>query len=126
MPHSDEYKSKKIKRIVIEPLEDGFLYEVQIEKESKKENEMSYPDCDILKYALSSADEVAVAVKDDLESQHARKGKKPPIGEGGRFKDLTHELEEEGAKDPKALAAFIGRKKYGSEKFSKLAMKGRK
>jgi hypothetical protein len=40
--------------------------------------------------------------------------KKPKLGTGKRFKD------------PKALAAAIGRKKYGKAKFQKLAAKGKK
>ena len=48
------------------------------------------------------------------------------LGGGGRFKRLTKELEKEGATDPGALAAWIGRKKYGSKKFAKLAAAGRR
>src|SRR3990167_8828160 len=113
MPHSEnEYKSKKIEKISIEPLEEGFLYEVMIKNKNSEDSDAPCSPCEYLKYSYSSVDEIVAAIKDDLESPHARKGKKPPLGEGGRFKALTHELEEEGAKDPKALAAFIGRKKY--------------
>ena len=52
--------------------------------------------------------------------------KKPKLGTGVRFKSLTKKLAKKGAKNPKALAAFIGRKKYGKKKFQKLATKGRK
>jgi len=48
------------------------------------------------------------------------------VGGGGRFKKLVKELAGKGAKDPKALAAAIGRKKYGKEKFQEMAAKGRK
>lgn len=51
---------------------------------------------------------------------------KPKLGSGGRFKELTAKLAKQGASNPKALAAFIGRKKYGKQKFQKLAAKGRK
>lgn len=40
------------------------------------------------------------------------------------FKKLTKSLAGKGAENPKALAAWIGRKKYGKEKFQKLAKKG--
>jgi len=50
--------------------------------------------------------------------------KKPALGSGERFKKLVGELEKKGVKDPKALAAYIGRKKYGKAKFQKLAAKG--
>mgnify|MGYP006977954602 CR=1 FL=1 len=52
--------------------------------------------------------------------------KKPPLGSGERFARLTRELRQKGVKDPEALAAWIGRKKYGKERFQRLAAKGRK
>ena len=51
--------------------------------------------------------------------------KKPKLGSGGRFKALTKKLSKKGVKDPKALAAFIGRKKYGKKKFAMLSAKGK-
>ena len=45
---------------------------------------------------------------------------------GTRFKKLATELKKKGSKTPKALAAYIGRKKYGFKEFEKLSMKGRK
>lgn len=53
------------------------------------------------------------------------KEKKPKLGTGERFKKLSGELEKKGAKDPKALAAYIGRKKYGKKKFAQLGAKGK-
>ena len=55
-----------------------------------------------------------------------KEGRKPPLGSGQRFKQLTEELRRKGADDPKALAAWIGRKKYGKKRFQELARKGRK
>ena len=51
---------------------------------------------------------------------------KPKLGSGKRFKSLTKKLKKKGAKNPKALAAYIGRKKYGKKKFQKLASKGKR
>jgi len=48
------------------------------------------------------------------------------VGGGGRYQKLVKKLKEEGANDPKALAAHIGRKKYGKKKFQQMAAKGRK
>jgi hypothetical protein len=48
-------------------------------------------------------------------------GKQPKLGTGKRFEHLEHELAHKGAKDPGAVAAFIGRKKYGEKKFSALS-----
>lgn len=48
------------------------------------------------------------------------------LGSGARFSALTHKLADRpGVKDPKALAAFIGRKKYGKKKMGAMAAKGR-
>ena len=54
------------------------------------------------------------------------KKKKSKLGSGKRFKTLAKKLKKKGAKNPKALAAWIGRKKYGKKKFQALAKKGRK
>jgi len=48
------------------------------------------------------------------------------LGSGKRFKALSGKLGRKGAKNPKALAAWIGRKKYGKARFQKLAARGRK
>lgn len=43
-----------------------------------------------------------------------------------RFDRLKGKLRRKGVKKPGALAAWIGRKKYGKRKFQKMAAKGRK
>lgn len=48
------------------------------------------------------------------------------LGSGARFKSLSAKLGKRGAKDPDALAAYIGRKVHGKEKFQALAAAGRK
>jgi hypothetical protein len=57
------------------------------------------------------------------------------VGGGGRFEKLEHSLSErmkhhagghESVHDPGALAAYIGRKKYGKAAFQKMAAKGKK
>lgn len=48
------------------------------------------------------------------------------LGGGGRYEKLVRSLESRGAKDPGALAAYIGRKKLGKKKFQSLAAKGRR
>jgi hypothetical protein len=55
----------------------------------------------------------------------APKKRKPKLGTGKRFKALTSKLSKKGAKNPKALAAWIGHKKYGN-RMTKMAAKGRK
>lgn len=52
---------------------------------------------------------------------------KPKLGSGGRFKALKQALSErKGVTSPGGLAAFIGREKYGKDKFQKLAANGKK
>ena len=48
------------------------------------------------------------------------------VGGGGRYRKLVRELAAKGAKESRAFAAYIGRKKYGKEKFQEMAAKGRK
>ncbi len=50
---------------------------------------------------------------------------KPKLGTGARFKALTKKLSAKGASNPKALAAYIGRKKFGAKKFASLSKKGK-
>lgn len=45
---------------------------------------------------------------------------------GGRFAMLVESIKKGGAKNPKAVAASIGRKKYGAKKMTSMAAKGRK
>lgn len=48
-------------------------------------------------------------------------------GGGGRFAKLTEMLKRHGdVHNPKAVAAAIGRKKYGKKKMQAMAAKGRK
>jgi phage head maturation protease len=49
----------------------------------------------------------------------------PKLGTGARFKKLKSSLAAKGARDPGALAAYIGRRKFGKAKFAKLAAKAR-
>ncbi len=50
---------------------------------------------------------------------------KPMLGSGERFRQLEGKLAAKGATNPGALAAWIGRKKYGKARFQKLAAKGK-
>jgi hypothetical protein len=54
-----------------------------------------------------------------------RRRKKPRLGTGKRFKGLVATLTARGAYHPEALAAWIGRKRYGKKKFSKFSHHGK-
>ena len=50
----------------------------------------------------------------------------PRLGSGRRFKSLRGKLKRQGGvRNPSALAASIGRKKYGKERFQRLARHGK-
>lgn len=53
------------------------------------------------------------------------KSKSMKLGGGGRFQKLERSLKGK-VSDPAAVAAAIGRKKYGTKKFQQMAAKGRK
>jgi len=52
---------------------------------------------------------------------------KAKLGSGARFKALKAKLaKRKGVTDPAALAAYIGRKRYGAKAMAKMAAAGRK
>jgi len=48
------------------------------------------------------------------------------LGSGERFASLKSKLVKKGIHNPSALAAVIGRRKYGAKKMAALAAAGRK
>jgi hypothetical protein len=48
------------------------------------------------------------------------------LGSGERFKKVEAAAKKSGAKNPAAVAAAAGRKKYGEKEMSKLSAKGKK
>lgn len=63
-----------------------------------------------------------------LKKTGSYKGEPNKLGGGGRFKQLTDKLEAQGksASSAKAIAASIGRKRYGKAKMANWAAKGKK
>ena len=55
-----------------------------------------------------------------------QKARKSPLGSGKRFAAVKAAAKAGGARNPAAVAAFVGRKKYGKKKMAKLAAAGRK
>jgi hypothetical protein len=51
---------------------------------------------------------------------------KAKLGSGGRFSALKGKLSKKGVKNPSALAAAIGKAKYGAKKMRQMAAKGKK
>ena len=56
----------------------------------------------------------------------AKPNSKAPLGEGGRFAAVEAAAAKSGASNPAAVAAAVGRKKYGQAKMSELAKMGMK
>jgi len=48
------------------------------------------------------------------------------LGSGARYKHLVAALKKKGAKNPGALAGYIGRKRWGNKRMAKMAAAGRK
>lgn len=53
-------------------------------------------------------------------------GKSMKLGGGGRFAKIKAAAARSGARNPAAVAAAVGRKKYGAAKMAKMAASGRK
>jgi hypothetical protein len=51
---------------------------------------------------------------------------RPKLGSGVRFKEVERSAAASGARDPAAVAAAVGRKKFGAKKIAKMAAAGRK
>ncbi len=51
---------------------------------------------------------------------------KAKLGTGARFKALKKKLTKKGATNPGALAAWIGRRKYGAKKMASMSASGRR
>ena len=52
--------------------------------------------------------------------------KKPKLGTGARFKAVAASAKKGGARNPNAVAAVVGRRKYGAKRMAKMAAAGRK
>jgi hypothetical protein len=76
--------------------------------------------------ALGSSDYGVGDTGGSAGDHFAQHGASAKLGSGERFKALTKKLAGKGAKDPKALAASIGREKYGAKRFAALSKKGKK
>lgn len=55
-----------------------------------------------------------------------QEAKKKPVGEGSRFQAVKESAEAGGAHTPGAVAAWIGRSKYGKQRFQAMAAAGRR
>ena len=64
--------------------------------------------------------------KKKWQEQVKKMGAKGKLGAGGRFKAIEEKAKKYGAENPEAVAAAVGRKKWGKKKFQAMAVAGRK
>jgi len=67
-----------------------------------------------------------ISVATAAAEAHRRVMKRTKPGTGARFKSLVKQLKRKGVRNPKALAAWIGRRKYGKARFQRMAVAGRR
>lgn len=65
-------------------------------------------------------------MKSTIKKTGTYNGKPNKLGGGGRFAQVVAKAKASGAKNPAAVAAAIGIKKYGKAKMAKMATKGKK
>jgi hypothetical protein len=66
------------------------------------------------------------ATRRRLRAEAATATRTKKLGSGERFKAVAASAKAGGARDPEAVAAAIGRKKFGAKKMVRLAAKGKK
>jgi len=66
------------------------------------------------------------SVRKAVRKKAAKIQKSAPLGSGKRFGIVEKSAAASGAKNPAAVAAAIGRKKYGNKKMTAMAVKGKK
>lgn len=70
---------------------------------------------------------MATTTKRKRKKKSSSAGKQPKLGSGARFKKLKGQLaKRKDVTNPGALAAAIGRKKYGASRMAKMSAAGRK
>jgi len=74
---------------------------------------------------LEALDAVERIPEDWPETQPIVAARMPKLGTGKRFANLKGQLARRGVNNPGALAAYIGRKKFGAKRFAKLGAKAR-
>lgn len=79
----------------------------------------------ILGMPANQAEEFVTLAQGGSVSDVTTKAKKPKLGTGKRFSQLSSKLSKQGATNPGALAAYIGRQKFGAKKFGKLSAHGK-
>lgn len=78
----------------------------------------------LLEYAEKEAARKGQKIKPgSLKGGKSEPAAKAPAGEGARFKALKKKVKS--ARDPGAVAAAIGRAKFGKKKFQQMAAKGK-
>jgi hypothetical protein len=72
------------------------------------------------------AKKAALAIRRATRKIAKKTRKSAKLGSGARFKAIVKAAKASGARNPQAVAAAAGRKKYGSKKLTALARAGKK
>lgn len=67
-----------------------------------------------------------VVPRSGIKTTGTYEGKSNRLGGGGRFAQVEDKIAASGAKNPAAIAAIMGRKKYGAKKMAQMAAAGRR
>ena len=118
-----ERKIKKEEKMNMEYKKGGKKKSSPIKKEAKREKESFMQESKEIKFG-------APGVKPPMEKEEMKMGGKKTMepGGGGRFAKMVNKLKGQGKSEDsaKAIAASIGRKKYGASKFQAMAAAGKK
>lgn len=117
-----EAKIKKEENMNMEYKKGGKKNSAKIMKEAKREKESFITESKELKFGNKPMP------KEEMEEMKKGGKKTMEPGGGGRFAKLVNKMKGQGKSEEsaKAIAASIGRKKYGNSKFQEMAAAGKK
>lgn len=78
------------------------------------------------KTSQKTSKKASLTIRKKLRKAATRATKKAPLGAGIRFKAVEAAARAGGARKPAAVAAAIGRKKYGKKRFQAMGVAGKK
>jgi len=121
------FKSQSQRRKFYAMAERGEISKAEVAKWEKETGKKKLPE-KVKKKSLGKTEKKgATSLAEAAAKAYEKVKAKSPPGEGGRFKALTKSIAAKGkVENPAAVAAAIGRKKYGKEEFQAMATVGKK
>ena len=99
---------------------------VSCRKKSLQDNQMKPKSKKPFPFEKSKADKEPKGVKENSPKDKSLDKKQAPLGSGQRFKAVEESAAKSGAKNPAAVAAAVGFKKYGKQKMESMAQAGKR